>query len=211
MDNIFESDLNKRRILLASMYKKNKKKAFWILLDWFLFFISAFILFGTIGYTVYLRDFSQGIFAILASAQFACVPFFIAVSLKNHIKYKCTLPYCERANEQLKFYDDRIEYSYIKVKKNNAAVYSMFKYEPYDYDYFDMHRVCLYYSYISNVEVKDNLCKFTGDFTLYIPCSDKRDFKEKKLDSFTILMNFGMDNDEVIEMIKSNVRYVSQL
>lgn len=197
----FESDLAERKLLLSSIYKANKKKIIWILLDALLFFISAFILFGTIGYTIYTKDFSQGIFVIIASAQLACVPFFIAVSLKNTIKFKCTLPYCERANEQLKFYDDRMEYSYIKVKKNNAAAYSMLKYENGDYNYFDMHHLVIYYSKIDNVEFENSVCKIYGEFSLLKPYSDKRDFKEQELKTFNILMNFGIDNKNVKERL----------
>lgn len=183
------------------MYKKNKKKTFWLILDFLLFFISAFILFGTIGYTIYIRDFSQGIFVILASAQFACIPFFIAVSLKNSIKYRCTLPYCERANEQLKFYDDRLEYSYIKVKKSNSAVYSMYKYESGDYNYYDMHHLVIYYSKIENVEFDNDVCRLDGEFSLLRPYLDKRDFNEQKVQTFNILMNFGMNNENIKKRI----------
>ena len=138
-----------------------------------------------------------GVFIFLCAAIcIACVPFFIALSVKNTAKYKCALPYTSYANGSLLLYDDRLEYAFWRVGPREPAAYSSKRAVYNDEDKF-------VYS-ISKKDIKsivfnDEICVVKGNGTTQMPewaeedATVKRVFKE-----FSFILAFEQKNSAQI-------------
>lgn len=146
----------------------------------------------------------EGFIFVGAVLIFSLIPFFIGISLKNTIRYKCTLPYCSRVSESLAFNNDGFEFSYLKVKKNNSAVYYAIEYDEEDLDYDVMEHIIVEYKKIRNYNYDNNILNLDGSFVMLVPYKDKKGFEEKYIDRLSFIMDFD-DNEEIFEQIGKKV------
>ena len=199
----FKSNVRLRRTLLDNIYAHNPKKKIGIILSTLLIVLAVSFLTYSIIYSIKKEAGIEGLILIGAVLIFSSIPFFVGISLKNTFKYKGTLPYCERVNEKILINDEGIVYSYLKVKKNNSAVFYAIEYDENDFDDDDMEYIVIDYNKIKNYELNDNLLFFTGDFVHKTP--NKNGFKEIQCKSVSLLLDFE-DNDTIINLLKDGIK-----
>jgi len=207
MDGSYSSDLKLRRVLLKKIARKNKKYRHGVLISATLYIIAALILLSSFVLLIKHPTTSMGIFVfICVGIIFVIIPFFIAVSINNSNKYKCALPYSSMANEKLLICDNRLEFIYWDVGKDNRGAYS--KHEKYlDENKFvySIHR-----NDIKKIDFEDEICIIKGKGKIKLPFYLEDDFfnpedKFKTVDSFEFLQCFNETNiKDVIERWKNN-------
>lgn len=200
----YKSNVNIRKSILDSIYKKSSRKNIGLIFVGFLISIAIISLVASAVYSIIKNAGIEGLIFVAAVLIFALIPFFIGISLKNTIRYKYTLPYCSRVNESLAFNDNGLEFSYMKVKKNHSAVYYAVEYDEEDLDYNVMEHIIVEYKKIKSYNYNNNILNLNGSFTMLVPYKSKKGFEEKHIDNFSIIMDFD-DNEEILELIKKEV------
>lgn len=159
---------------------------------------------GIIGYTVALlikhHTTIFGIFIFLcAGTCLACVPFFIALSVKNTAKYKSALPYTSYANGCLLLGEDRLEYVFWRVGPQEPAAYSSKRAVYNDEDKF-VYRINK--SDINSIGIKEDICRIKGNGYIQMPDWAKEDSTVKKVSKeFSFIVAFEQVN--AIETIEA--------
>ena len=200
----YKSNANIRKSILDSIYKNSSRKNIGLIFVGFLISIAIVSLVISAVYSIIKNAVIEGLILVAAVLIFASIPFFVGISLKNTIRYKCTLPYCNRVNESLVFNDDGFEFSYIKIKKNNSAVYYAIEYDEEDLNYDVMEHIIVEYKKIENYNYNNNILNLNGSFVMLVPYKSKKGFEEKQIESFSVIMDFN-DNEEILELIGKNV------
>ena len=127
MNHVFKTDLGKRKAYLKTIAKNNRSWPVRIASFWLLMIIAIGILSG-VGYVLLSAESTPApstimIFFMMAIC-FACVPFFVGISVKNSAKYKCAAPYTGMTNGTLILSDSHLEYVFWKASKEAPAAYS---------------------------------------------------------------------------------------
>lgn len=207
MDGSYSSDLKLRRLLLKQIARKNKKYRYGVLISATLYIIAALILISSFVLLFKHPTTSMGIFVFICiGIIFAIIPFFIAVSINNSNKYKCALPYSSMANEKLLICDDRLEFIYWNVSKDNRGAYS--KHEKYRDENKFVYSI--YKNDIKKIVFEDETCIIKGKGKIKLPFYLEDDFfnpedKFETVDSFEFLQCFNETNiKDVIERWKNN-------
>ena len=200
----YKSNAYIRKRILDNIYKKSSGEKAGLIFAGFLISIAIIFLISSAVYSIIKNAGIEGLIFVGAVLIFSLIPFFIGISLKNTIRYKCTLPYCNRVNESLAFNNDGFEFSYLKVKKNNSAVYYAIEYEEEDLDYDAMEHIIVEYKKINNYSYDNNILNLDGSFVMLVPYKDKKCFEEKYIDRFSIIMDFD-DSEEIPERIGMRV------
>lgn len=121
----YQNSLNKRKEYLAQICKNNKSWKIRMFGHYVLVVIALIII---IGIAIMLVQHPLDVFGtfifIAASVGFACIPYFISLSVKNTAKYKCAFPYSSFANGFLMLSDDKLEFVHWRVGKQEPAAYS---------------------------------------------------------------------------------------
>lgn len=202
---IAKSNVNSRRTMLDNIYENNPKKNIGIIFSTLLIVLSIAFLICSVIYSIMKNAGIEGLVLIGAVLIFSSIPFFIGISLKNTFKYKCTLPYCERVNESILINNDGFSYSYLKVKKNNSAIFYPIEYDESDFSDDDMEHFTVCYNKIIRYDINDNILSVYGDFVHKSPNKNKRGFNEFQCNNFSILLDFE-DNDLIINLIKDGIK-----
>jgi hypothetical protein len=207
MDGSYSSDLKLRRLLLKKIARKNKKYRYGVLISATLYIIAALILLSSFVLLFKHPTTSMGIFVFICiGIIFAIIPFFIAVSINNSNKYKCALPYSSMANEKLLICDDRLEFIYWNVSKDNRGAYS--KHEKYRDENKFVYSI--YRNDVKKIVFEDETCIIKGKGKIKLPFYLEDDFfnpedKFETVDSFEFLQCFNETNiKDVIERWKNN-------
>jgi len=136
---------------------------------------------------------SEGIILIIGTGIcFACVPHFIALSVKNKAKYKCGLPYTSYANGTLFLNDDSLEYLFWRVGPREPAAYSSNRavYRDEDKIIYVIKR-----DDIHSLSFKDNICIVKGNGKVVMPDWAEEDLTTKRTCSeFSFAMAFEQDD-----------------
>lgn len=200
----YKSNAYIRKRILDNIYKKSSVKKVGLIFAGLLISIAIISLICSAVYSIIKNAGIEGLIFVGAVLIFSLIPFFIGISLKNTIRYKCTLPYCSRVNESLAFNNDGFEFSYLKVKKNNSAVYYAIEYDEEDLNYDVMEHIIVEYKKIRNYNYDNNILNLDGSFVMLVPYKDKKGFEEKYIDRFSVIMDFD-DNEEIFEQIGKKV------
>lgn len=207
MEGSYSSDLKLRRLLLKQIARKNKKYRYGVLISATLYIVAALILLSSFVLLFKHPTTSMGIFVFICiGIIFAIIPFFIAVSINNSNKYKCALPYSSMANEKLLICDDRLEFIYWNVSKDNRGAYS--KHEKYRDENKFVYSI--YKNDIKKIVFEDETCIIKGKGKIKLPFYLEDDFfnpedKFETVDSFEFLQCFNKTNiKDVIERWKNN-------
>lgn len=121
----YQNSLNKRKEYLARICKSNKLWKAKMFGHYVLVVIALIIIVGVaIMLTQHPLDAFGTFIFIAVSIGFACIPYFISLSVKNNAKYKCAFPYSSFANGILILSDDKLEFVHWRVGKQEPAAYS---------------------------------------------------------------------------------------
>ena len=136
---------------------------------------------------------SEGIILIIGTGIcFACVPHFIALSVKNKAKYKCGLPYTSYANGTLFLNDDSLEYLFWRVGPREPAAYSSKRAVYKDEDKF-VYRITK--TDINSVDFKGDICRINGNGFVQMPEWAEEDATVKRNNKeFSFIMAFEQKN-----------------
>lgn len=189
--------LNERRRILKLICHKHKQWKYRILTSVVLFFF-AFSIMAAFLVLLYNHPTSKfGVFVFCCMGLcFACVPFFIAVSVKNTAKYKCGLPYSSYANGTLVLNDEGLEYIFWRVGPREPAAYSSKRavFRDEDKFIFKINREA-----ITSIDFKDGICFIKGDgLTLMPEWAIEDQTVTKSFNSISFAMAFVQDNPEQI-------------
>ena len=118
-------DLSERKRILKNICRTHKQWKIRMVI----FTILVVITFGICGAVTYLlfryHIEGEGILLVIGvGIIFACIPFFISLSVKNTAKYKCAFPYSSYANASLILTDERLQYVFWRVGPHEPAAYS---------------------------------------------------------------------------------------
>jgi len=204
---VFLPDLKKRKKILKEIAKTNKKWNVYMTIMFLLFICSIAILLSTALLLIKHPTTPMGIFVFICLGFItACIPFFIAISTKNKAKYYCSFPYSSMANEKLLICDDRLEFVYWNVSKDNRGAYS--KREKYRDENKFVYSI--YKNDIKKVVFEDEICIIKGKGKIKLPFYLEDDFfnpedKFETVDTFKFLQCFNETNiKNVIERWKNN-------
>lgn len=130
---------------------------------------------------------------------FACVPFFISLSVKNKAKFKCALPYSSYANGTLVLKDKTLTYIFWRVGPNEPAAYSSKRAVYNDEDKFVY---TILKSDIKSLVIKDDVCLIKGNGKFKMPEWAVEDFSVNSdiVKNFSFILAFTKKN--VAEKIK---------
>ena len=125
VDVILSTDLHKRKEMLHKVAKTEKSWKIRICLSIVLFVLSISLLIATGFLLLSCPTDTTGMFLFIGTGIiFACVPFFIALSVKNKAKYICAYPYSSYANGKLILGENSLQYIFWQVGPTEPAAYS---------------------------------------------------------------------------------------
>ena len=192
-------DLSRRKSILKTISHSHSQWKGRIALAGILILLAI----GIISYTIVLlinhHTTTFGIFIFLCGGVcLACVPFFIALSVKNAAKYKCALPYSSYANGSLLLSEDTLEYVFWRAGPREPAAYSSKRAVYKDEDKF-VYRISK--NDVTSIAIKDDICRIKGNGTIHFPdWTDEIDEFVKKNTEFSFTMAFEQKNaKDIIE------------
>lgn len=119
------SDLRKRKTLLHNVAKTNSSWKYRMFFTVLLFILSAAIMISICILLLFHPTTAMGVFIFICfGIMMACVPFFIAIGIKNKAKYICAFPYSSYANASLFLEQDDLRYEFWQVGPTEPAAYS---------------------------------------------------------------------------------------
>ncbi len=122
--------------------------------------VAAVIMGGVVVLLATHPTTAEGVALFLAAAFcFACVPYVSAIGLKNASKYKCAFPYSSYANGSLTLTDDKLEYAFWIVGKNEPAAYSSKRAVYLDEDKF-IYTIAK--NDVQSLKVRNDICHING-------------------------------------------------
>ena len=159
--------LRERKRILKIKCRKHKQWKWRISLAAVLFCISFLIIVAFIVLLCKhpLSPFGSFIFGC-ATLSFSCVPFFIALSVKNTAKFKCGQPYTSYANGTLILNDVGLEYIFWRVGPREPAAYSSKRAVYKDEDKFVFRISC---NEITSIDFQDDICFIKGNGKTIMP------------------------------------------
>lgn len=197
--NVFTPDVTKRKRVLKNVCRNHPqwKVRFGVAIA--LFTVAAGIMCGFTYLLIKHPASIEGVMLFAATALcLACVPFFLALSVKNTAKYKCAFPYSSFTNASLFLGNVALEYAFWRVGPQEPAAYSSKRAVFRDQDVF-VYRI--YKTNIQSIEIKGDICKIKGNGCTQMPrwaeedCAVKRNSEE-----FSFIMAFEQgDADRIIE------------
>ena len=121
----FFPSLSERKRILKNKCRESKSWKPRVVLMVFLFLLAAGLIGITAAYFL-IHPFPAETVITFFGLAFcvACIPFFIAISVKNTAKFKCGLPFSSFANGTLFLKEDRLEYVFWRVGRHEPAAYS---------------------------------------------------------------------------------------
>lgn len=196
---ILTPDLSERRRILKQVCHSHAQWKIRIAIAAALFLIAA----GIMGFFVILLitqpTTAEEVFVIVCTAIcLGCVPYIIALSVKNTAKFKCAYPYTSYANGSLLLHDDTLEYGFWRVGPREPAAYSSKRavYREEDKFIYSIKK-----KDIRSIEIHDDICRIKGNGFVQMPewaeedAAVKRTYKE-----FSFIMAFEQKNaDQIIE------------
>ena len=184
----FKPSLKKRKEIIKRVCKNSPSWRIRILCSVILFLLAGSIIIGAVILLLKHPTSADGVFIILcAGVCLACVPFFIAISVKNTAKYKCSLPYSSYANGTIVLNGSTMEYIYWKVGRNEPAAYSSKRAVYRDEDKF-VYR-------IERSAVK----KLRPDYA----CGNERSYSDKQIACKEFSFALAFEEDNVGEIINN--------
>ena len=121
-NKIFETSLLKKHDYQKNIMRKHPAWKLRMTLMWILYSFSVAIILSFILLLIKHPTDNMGIFIFMCGAIcFACIPFFIACSVKNTSKFKCGIPYTARMQEVLELTKDELIYRYFKINKHEQV------------------------------------------------------------------------------------------
>lgn len=204
---LYQFDIFEKSKLLNNIYLNNKKNKLPLAFVWILFILSlAIILFSAFLAVVNDVNFFEFLLLFLSGIIFASVPFFSGIALKNAIRRKSTLPFCERVNETISFDDEGFDFSFIQLSKKDKSLYYnsyySFKYDLVGFGYCGKDHITVKYKDISvcKYDKKQNILSFEGNFTYDEPSFN---LPAKNINAFDMLLDFGeYCNNEILSTLK---------
>lgn len=190
-------DLSRRKSILKTISHSHPQWKGRIALAGILILLAI----GIISYTIILlinhHTTTFGIFIFLCvGVCLACVPFFIALSVKNTAKYKCALPYSSYANGSLLLCEDTLEYVFWRVGPREPAAYSSKRAVYKDEDKF-VYRITK--TDIISVDFKGDICRINGNGFVQMPEWAEEDATVKRNNKeFSFIMAFEQKNAKEI-------------
>lgn len=164
---IFTQDLSERKRILRKICKTHNqwklRMTIFIILNVVTLGICVFIAYLLFNFTLEVEG---ALLIIGVGVIFACVPFFISVSVKNKAKFKCALPYSSYANGTLVLKDKTLTYIFWRVGPNEPAAYSSKRAVYNDEDKFVY---TILKSDIKSLVIKDDVCLIKGNGEFKMP------------------------------------------
>ena len=201
MEYQFQTDLSKRKLYLKNIAKKHPTWKLRIFIFWLLMVISIGIIAG-IAYlltTLEKAPTPETIMIFLMMAViFACIPFFIGISVKNSAKYKCASPFSGMTNGILVLTDTYLEFVFWKASKEAPAAYSSKRALYRDEDKFVYH---FDKNNIKSLKINDlHVCQVSGAGSLTVPiwASSNDTIETKSAKNFSFVTCFNQDDCEKI-------------
>lgn len=197
---IFTQDLSERKRILRKICKTHKqwklRMTIFIILNVVTLGICVFIAYLLFNFTLEVEG---ALLIIGVGVIFACVPFFISLSVKNKAKFKCALPYSSYANGTLVLKDKTLTYIFWRVGPNEPAAYSSKRAVYNDEDKFVY---TILKSDIKSLVIKDDVCLIKGNGKFKMPEWAVEDFSVNSdiVKNFSFILAFTKKN--VAEKIK---------
>lgn len=190
----YRSSLKKRKKYLSRICKTSPnwtRKMFWFYL---LILLALAIISGDILMLFQHPLDTFGTFIFIAAAiMFACIPFFIALSVRNTARYKCGFPYSGMANNTLILSKDQLEFTHWRVSPQSPAAYSSkgMLYKKVIFENEDRFVYTIKFKDIQNIQINNlHTCTITGHGNLSVPDwagnTDLRENIEKDVMSFLL-------------------------
>lgn len=197
---IFTQDLSERKRILRKICKTHNqwklRMTIFIILNVVTLGICVFIAYLLFNFTLEVEG---ALLIIGVGVIFACVPFFISLSVKNKAKFKCALPYSSYANGTLVLKDKTLTYIFWRVGPNEPAAYSSKRAVYNDEDKFVY---TILKSDIKSLVIKDDVCLIKGNGKFKMPEWAVEDFSVNSdiVKNFSFILAFTKKN--VAEKIK---------
>ena len=165
--NTFTADLSARKRILKHICATHKQ--------WMprmtLFAVLIIAALGICGYFTYILihyplTVEGALLFACTGVCFACVPFFVSLSVKNKAKYLCAFPFSSYANGTLVLHDQVLSYRFWRVGPNEPAAYSSKRAVYHDEDQFEF---IISKSDIHSFEIKDDICRIEGNGKFNMP------------------------------------------
>lgn len=197
---IFTQDLSERKRILRKICKTHNqwkiRMAVFTILNVVTLGICVFIAYLLFNFTLEVEG---ALLIIGVGVIFACVPFFISLSVKNKAKFKCALPYSSYANGTLVLKDKTLTYIFWRVGPNEPSAYSSKRAVYNDEDKFIY---TILKSDIKSLVIKDDVCLIEGNGKFKMPEWAVEDFSVNSdiVKNFSFILAFTKKN--VAEKIK---------
>lgn len=197
---IFTQDLSERKRILRKICKTHNqwklRMTIFIILNVVTLGICVFIAYLLFNFTLEVEG---ALLIIGVGVIFACVPFFISLSVKNKAKFKCALPYSSYENGTLVLKDKTLTYIFWRVGPNEPAAYSSKRAVYNDEDKFVY---TILKSDIKSLVIKDDVCLIKGNGKFKMPEWAVEDFSVNSdiVKNFSFILAFTKKN--VAEKIK---------
>lgn len=190
-------DLSRRKSILKTISRTHPQWKWRIVLAITLYALAVAIMGFTIILPMNHPTNAEGVFIIIcAGVCHACVPFFIACSVKNKAKYKCGLPYTSYANGTLFLNDDSLEYVFWRVGPQEPAAYSS-KRAGYRDEHKFVYRIAK--ADIASIDFNGDICKIKGNGFVQMPEWAEEDATVKVNNpEFSFLLAFEQKNAKEI-------------
>ena len=187
----YKNSLKIRKEYLAEICKQHKTWKTRMISFYLLNIIAVGIIAGiSIVLIKHPLDAFETFIFLAVGVAFGCVPFFISRSVKNTAKYKCAFPYSSFANGNLILQDDKLEFIYWRVGKDEPAAYSSKRAIYRDEDRFVY---TILSSQIKSLKIdKNHVCHISGTGIVSQPewAGTKGLRKEIETKSFSFLLDF---------------------
>lgn len=197
---MFKQDLSERKRILRKICKTHNQWKIRMVI----FTILNIVTLGICVFTVYLLcnftvEVEGALLIIGVGVIFACVPFFISLSVKNRAKFKCALPYSSYANGTLVLKDKTLTYIFWRVGPNEPAAYNSKRAVYNDEDKFIY---TILKSDIKSLVIKDDVCLIKGNGEFKMPEWADEDFSVNSdiVKNFSFILAFTEKN--AVEKIK---------
>lgn len=185
--------LSRRKNILMMISRSHPQWKGRIILAGVLMLLALGIMCYTVVLLVNHHTSSFGIFIFFCvGVCLACVPFFIALSVKNTAKFKCALPYTSYANGSLLLGEDTLEYVFWRVGPREPAAYSSKRAVYKDEDKF-IYRIKK--KDIYSIDIQEDICRIKGNGIVQMPeWAEENATVKKNNKEFSFIMAFEQES-----------------
>lgn len=191
----FTPSLSRRKQILKKVTHSHPQWKIRISIAVALWMVAVALIAGGIILLIRHPTSPEGVFIFIATDLcLACVPYIIALSVKNTAKFKCGLPYSSYANGILTLKNESLEYSFWRVGPQEPAAYSSKRAVYHDEDKFVY---VIGKDAIRSISFKDDTCTIKGNGKVEMPEWAEEDLTVKRTcAAFSFALAFEQEDAE---------------